>query len=518
MTGKAEVLKDPELDFDSLTAEEMEAMVPRESREFYGQLEKLCKRFQPVRFIPSIVTYMRGKMAEGKYVAAPAFQIAYLIEGVCAYTRGQNDDPLSMRSYAKLRGLLQNREDPALYAVIKRSIDWFMRVMYREQMELQQGRSPYEASNALELYRDATLAAEITNILGVSPVKWVSLCLGVYSTTLKSPNGTISGVIPDSEKSKIAITEAEIRLVLDRMSMTPREIGKNFLQKREQIDEKYHPHIRSPFIRRPFIALKDGQYNCPFPGPAYRSMFSELYEVAKEQCPSFQRAFSPAMESIVKQTIECMPGVNRIYTSVEIEAATNEKSCDFIFEGDNFTAFIECKAASFNRDLLMPSTVRTDNSTLKIQKAHKQLAESVRQYKANGLGGLVKPRDVELIGITITYGDIPSSNASWYYDQFIRENICKELGEDATRLFAHTEVPINLSLEVFQVLTVYLRSKKWTLIQSIKKYCERPYVVNGEMKTFLNAEMAELDDPDAGLPFVRANVASGFRSLVIDDI
>lgn len=489
--------------YDALTPEELEALVPGEMRAFYRDLERRCKRFQPEHFVPAVISLMRGQLERGKFANAPYHQIALMIEANCAFTRGQNNDQLDWSAYAKIKNIFHDRPDSGVVAAIRRGIDWFILAMQREQLELQKGHSPYDVSNSLDLYVHDQLAAEMETELGMSPERWVSVSLANWSTACKPEVVVIRPVIEGSDKTNLTVSEAELKHVLTRMSRTPSEIGERFKRLRETTPPIFHSHIRSTFWDRPFIRFSEA-YCSPFPGIAFRSMFSELYRVAKG-CNSFDPAFSNSMESVVERTIGFIPEANRVWTNRDLESATVGKSCDFLVEADEYNLFVECKAVSFTRNRVIPDVVEHDGSTRALQKGHIQIQRTCKEYNESGIRGLLSRRDVPNIGFVVTFGDIPFANAPWYYKRFLKARVDRKIGHEDKPDFAGRGIPFSMSLEMLQVLVVYLRDSGKNLLDTVREYGSIDYVVTGDWDAFISQRLKKSSNSDSGLPFVRAN-------------
>lgn len=498
--------------YDDLSPDELDALASREARYFYDSLEMRCKRFQPAHFIPTVTKLMREQIRKGKYVYAPVHQVAMMIEAVCAYTRGQNNDQLNWPRYVKIKNIFHDKKEPALHAAIKRGVDWFIPVMQREQLELQRGQSVYDVSNALDLYTDKNLADEMECELGMLPERWVSVSLAIWSIISKQEIVTIRPVINPEEKNQIALSENELKHVLSRLSRSSEEIGRRFKELRQQTAPKFHSHIRSTFVDKPFVSIGDG-YCSPIPGVAFRGMFAELYRVARD-CPSFDPAFSNAMEHVVEKTLYLIPEANRIWTNKEIEPRSHGRSCDFIVSADGYLLLVECKATSFTRDIVIPKIMENDGSTRKIQSGHIQIHQTCKKYRENGLDGLVQQRDVPVIGLVITFGAIPFSNAPWYYDRFIKDRVERKLGDQGHFEFAGRRIPFSLSLEMLQVLVVYLRDSGVTLLDAVHDYCSEQYVVTGDWDAYLEKRLDNESDSGSGLPFVRKNNGLVFSRIL----
>ena len=491
----------------------LELRVRTSSRQFYEELEKRCKRFQPNHFIPTIISIMRNCKLKHRYVYAPPFQVGLMIEANCTYSRLSNNDILTWPRYAKIKNIFHNTEEPALLHLINHDMGNFMLVLHRQQIELQKSIEKPDIARFYHLYAKEgaipKLSFAMECVEGITPRNWLMAAMAIYSAAKTDPHGKV--IAPTEGVDQVGtLNKSSVERFLAKASFTPEEIATRFKELRSTTQPAFHNCIRSVFIERPLIKLGQNAYATPFPNILLHFASDGLYGILAS-LPEFSHEFGEAMRCFTSRTARHIPDNRLQLEDTKLEQICDGKSCDIVIELTDSILLIESKTSAFQRNIITPATIARDNSTTKIKKAIDQListATNIRNGKLNSYGvSSNKP----IYAIVTTFGDIPFVNAPWYYDRFIKT---PENDSAIATLFASK--PITVSIRCFELLVMMLKTVGKSLVQLCTSREELGYAVTGDWDAYLE-RIANEQSGIVELPYVQEDLDAFFREFGVGD-
>jgi hypothetical protein len=289
------------------------------------------------------------------------------------------------------------------------------------------------------------------------------------------------------ENPKIRISQETLENFLKYSARTPEEIGHYFLDMRKNEPYEFHSLIRSCFFETPIVKFSDGSIIVPHTHLLFFHAGEGLYRLA-HTLDMFADEFSGSFVEYIRRVLNSLKGVTNIIDSKKMESAATGKSCDFLVETKNTIILIECKACSFTANRLTNNAIENNNSTGQVAKGLVQLYASANDLENGKLEKFGVNRNKTTIGIVVTFGEIPSANSEWYFEEFFLKRADKKLNEVMYPSKQMTRCPIVLDISGFERLVVTLNSDKKTLQDLYDKKQVEGYHATGDWGIWLASQ------------------------------
>jgi hypothetical protein len=401
-------------------------------------------------------------------------------------------------------------EDPALATLLKQDFGNFFLVLHRQQMELQRSVAKTDIARFYRLFIAESplreLGAEMKDRDSISPEAWLKSCLAVYCALFGNQGNRVK-INPGRPFPGVDLDPKDVQVFLRHASYTPQQIGERFRQLREETQPKFHSCIRSVFAERPLIDFGNGLYQAPFPAILFHFGAEGLYRRLLN-LRSFSREFGTAVRQYVDRIAGYFPEVQLQLRDKELEKASRTKSCDVLLELPSHIILIESKTTEFSRNIIIPSTIANDNSTLKISDAIEQIyctARDVRDGVFQRLG--VSPRK-PIWAVVSTFGDIPFANAPWYFDRYLGP-AAKGSEEDRKLVSGR---PVVISLGCLELLATVMTLTRSSLPELFNRREQLGYGATGDWGAFLGGLARDVKQKHL-LPHVQSDFEAFFETL-----
>jgi hypothetical protein len=488
-------------------------------RTFYGNLESVLKRHQPIAYAPYAAQRLAAAFERPTMLAQiRPHHLLHSIEANCAYTRKQNRDSVDSNRIARIMNVYYQHRDPlhsGLCADDK--LDLLFLVMYREQIELQYSYSQDELARNQELFVSNNpmpkLSGEFLGEYGLSFDAWIRLCFfaNVAATTNESRLFHRRAL---TECNFHSIPTDHVESFLQHASLTTRQIGDRFRGVRDSTKSQFHSLIRSAFLQYPLIRLEQDVYLAPHPPLVLRHSGQGLYNATK-QLPSFGDEFGASVERYVSKLLDCASRKLRAVGNTELEKLSPGKSCDFLVEFVDSIVLVESKATSFVAERLVENAILNDGSTAKIATGIEQLYTTAFDLHSGAFDCMGVDRTKPVVGIVATFGEIPFANSGWYRDSFILKRAESKLRTPAYPSVNMQRWPLVVSLGTLELLLMNLNSFDFCVTALCDEKDSEPYIKTGDWDRFLASKLAGNDLRVEQLPFVADQCDGFWRSLGI---
>jgi len=137
---------------------------------------------------------------------------------------------------------------------------------------------------------------------------------------------------------------------------------------------------------------------------------------------------------------------------------------------------------------LTNSAIENNNSTGKVAKGLVQLYASAKDLENGRFEKLGIDHNKKTIGIVVTFGEIPSANSEWYFEEFFLKRADKKLNEVIYPSKQMTRRPIVLDISGFERLVATLNSDKRTLQDLYDKKQKDGYHTIGDWGIWLASQ------------------------------
>jgi hypothetical protein len=481
-------------------------------RLLYEKLEKHLKRHQPADYVAYAIERLREVKADARMFAQiPPHFVIHSIEANCAYTRGQNKDPVTPRAFAHVINAYHDHKDPFLSCLIGKNVQHFMIAVHRQQLELQYHPMKIEIARAWELFVSGdpvpTVAKHINDTHGLTPLQWLQLCFLMFGAATEQPIFLKQHVQGYQQFLRESLKCDEF---LKLSSQTPSQIRERFRNNHVSVPIQFHSLIRSSFLDYPLIDLGDNRLTAPIPELLVRHGPEGLYRLAKA-APNFDHEFGQCFQRYIGCILREIPEILKLLDDDAIKKAYSGRHCDYIAEFPDHVFLVECKAVSFTPRLLLDDVILKDNSTRKVGDALEQIEATANGIREGAFVSMGIPQDKPIYAAVATYGDIPLANSDWFFQSFVRQMTKAKLTAGTGGLFR--SIPAILSARAFELLCLLAKAGK-SVAESFADKDTRNYYVVGDWETFLVDELCKIPtEIQPEFQFVRDNFVAFFRSL-----
>jgi hypothetical protein len=490
-----------------------------ELARFYENLETLLKRHQPRDYAIFATRQLDAAFGDPKKLAQfSPHHVLHSIQANCAYTRGHSSDPVDFNRFARVMNVYHGHRDPLKAGhLADEKFTLFFLAMHREQMEIQYFHSKATIARNYSLFIAGTpmprLLAEFEAACGLTFDDWLSLCFIAAVAAHSSDSQPF-------HRDKLAkcdlhcVAPERVDRFLKAISRSPREIGDRFRSLREQTKPQFHSLIRSVFLGFPLMAFGDGTFLAPHWQLLLRHSRHGLYTAIKA-LPSFGKEFGSSVQQYVGQVLACAHYTVHMLRSSELEERSPGKSCDYLIEFPESILLVESKATSFAAERLVEQAILQDGSTGKIADGIEQLYTT-----AHDLGsGVFRPLGIDdskpVIGVVVTFGEIPFANSDWYLNTFILTRAESKLKQPIYPSPNMQRVPIVMSISTLELLVMAMNSLGASLLSLCQEKDALPYITVGDWDTFLTQKLRPNESSFEPLPFIAPNCDAFFKCMGI---
>jgi hypothetical protein len=485
---------------------------------FYDALEKSVKRYRPDAYIPYMTRLFQDTRTDQKRrYYLPPHRVLHSIEANCAfYKSGYTESPDWSAVVRIMNVYVEHSNEMHLWATSS-NLQHFVLMMYREQIELQCHETREYMARMWELFvanpEMQIISSKLRETWGLTHTEWLQLSFLTWAAAKLNPGSFFSknAVLNCRE---LHVRESALDAFLRVSSLSPDEIGKCFLASRKEYPAKFHSLIRSVFLECPIVRFPDGRMVSPHEGLLFMHSGTGLYRLSRD-IEHFYDAFSHGFERYVERLLGYISNRGRLLTEKTLQKASSGKTCDFLLETADATVLVECKACMQTSNILTNSVIQRDNSTWKVVKGLRQIVSTA----TDAANGVFAPLGVDVgknvLGIVVTFGDIPFANSDWYFDSFFNECFREHAKKDLLPAGMMVKKPIVISVRVLQDLVRLLNTCGTSFSDVYADKEKQPYLQVGDWETYLMQRLRTISGKIAGLPHVERNVQRMYESLGI---
>jgi len=463
--------------------------------ELYDALEKRLKRHRPSDYI----TWMSKRLAESwsdpkKFVQIPPHRIIHSIEANCAYWKEGYAEPVEWNSVAKIMNTYNDCVDPFQSSTIHENLGRFFLMMHREQIELQRRASWAYIMRVWHLFV-RTPSMQKTNMefyshFGLTIDHWIKISFLCWVIAVnESGNPFLIKSVPDHTSD---IREDTFENFLKYSSRSPDEIGQYFREIRKVVPYELHSLIRSSFLETPIVRFADERMIVPHTHLLFRHSGEGLYRLAKD-LSLFDDEFGDSFERYVKKVLESLHTHLSIIANKQIIKVVKSKSCDFLVELEDTVILVECKACSFSARHFSDEAIMKNNSTGKVAKGLTQLYASAKDLEQGLFDKFEVDKNKATIGIVVTFGEIPSANSDWYFEEFFLKRADDKLVRAIYPSRQMIRRPIVLDISALEKLVGLLNAQPKGLPDLYDERKSQGYAATGDWGIWLYDETLDKD-------------------------
>ena len=486
-------------------------------RAFYSVLEDKLKRFRPIDYAPFASQIMRQDLDDIRTrVSFPPFKILHSIEANCVYARGQNKDPVDKRRLGAVMNVWHDNPNPLFVDAIKANVQHFIRLMHRQQLELQYRPSRDETARIQKLFVIGnpmpTVSSEFANRYRLSIEKWTQLCWLTYVLCKQDESGCFRKTDIQSYK-EIEITDGEIDSYFSFASRTPEQIGNHYREQVLEMPPELRFLIRSAFLDTPLMDFGSNRVLAPHPELVLRNSGHGLYKLIKP-LSRFDKEFGATVQTYAYDVLNCLVDRHLLLDDRQLAGVPGQrKSCDFLVELSDGVILVESKATTFTATGLLDHVILNDGSTAKVAEGMVQLYSTAHDLEQGAFDSFSVSRDKPVLGIIATFGDIPLANSDWYFETFILPRAKKELRAPIYPSNKMVRRPLILSLQTLESFVVLLNSTKVSPLALYDEKDQLPYTQVGDWDPFLATKLRELGDGLKPLAFIKKEFDGLFEKM-----
>ena len=500
---------------DRISYKEWLAEAKAELRRFYWKLEDILKRHQPIDYASVVAERIRCSLSDfRKMAASPPHYLLHSIEANCAYSRGQNRDLVDWNRLARVMNVYHNHPDPFQTRTANESLEHCLLLLHREQMALQYEATREDIARVVQLFvTDGVMprvSEEFEQKYGITPEQWTKLCFITFAQAQKQAHFTWESV---STYEKVDVPSEGIRTFFSLSSISPKAIGERFRRKRIEVPLQFHSLIRPVFLEKPLIDFGEGRLLCPHPHLVSRHLSEGLYRLARS-CECFGEEFGKSFQQYVGRVLKAHRGEHKLFDSNQIDKLLESSSCDFLVETADAVLLVEAKGATFTADLLTDGAILNDNSTTKVAKAMKQIYSTAHGMDSDVFRGLGIDCEKPILGMVVTFGELPFANSEWYFNSFFLPRARTVLSPPIYPGTSMKNHPIVISVRTLEHLVTCLNNLNASYMKLFEEKEQRHYNEVGDWNTFLKSKLRDQGENIEALPFVRQQTDEFFNNLI----
>ncbi len=484
---------------------------------FYDDLKKKLKRHHPRDYI----IWMSRRLADSwsdpeKFVQIPPHRIIHSIEANCAYWKEGYSDSVTWNAVAKIMNIYNGFTDPVLLGTISENLDRFFLMMYREQIELQKGISWAHIMRGWHLFvRDTSMQKsnlEFFSKFGITMDQWVKLCFICWLIAVKmAGNPFLIKNVPDTNTG---IGQKEFDAFLKYSARYPCDIGKYYSEVRTVVPYERHSLIRSSFFETPIVMFDDKTMIVPHTHLLFRHSGEGLYRLAKD-LSVFGDEFSDSFERYVRKVLESLQGFKHILSEKQLKKAVSNKCCDFLVELKDALVLVECKACSFTANHFSDNAIINSNSTGKVAEGFVQLYATAKDVGDDKFVTLKVDKAKPTIGMVVTFGEIPSANSDWYFEEFFLKRASKKFVQETYPSKQMERRPIILDISTLEMLVAFLNFHSKSLVKLYDERKSQGYHITGDWGIWLGSQYKKEENKHELLRFLEEDRLEFLKGISI---
>ena len=495
---------------------EGEAKAKSQMLQFYDGLEKRIKRYRPQVYAPFMARRLRECLTTlNKFTQTPPHRILHSIEANCAFHRSGYDEPIDFNGMAGIMNVYYDYPDLLQISTVHESLDRLFLIMCREQIELQIGVSKSQLAGVWQLFAANNPLPETAKAFeerySLSIRQWIQLCFISCALVLDKPEGDWSAE-PIVKWDAYEGTRDTIQAFISHSSRSVEEIGANFKNIRKQLHPMYHSLIRSVFLETPLMRLDGARVIAPHPHLVFRHAQDGLYRLA-QPLKSFDGEFGKSFEKHIRTVLSSCQRVDRLLDEKDLKSVCRTKNCDFLLDMSDAIVLVECKACAYTINLFTDNAILKHNSTKKVADGLTQLYHVAKDVEDGTLQQLGINCHKPIMGIVVTFGEIPSANSDWYFKRFFLERASTKLDSSIYPSACMKRRPIVISAEALQQFVEVLNSLQVSPLALYEEKESENYLITGDWSVFLRRKIANLDQDKNSLPFITDNISQFLQSF-----
>lgn len=483
--------------------------------EFYDSLERKVKRHRPEIFIPYMANLFRESLENFYRTKVPPHFILRSIEANCAFWKEGYDEQINRNRMAKIINLYIGYDNPVLINAIHTNLDITYLMMHREQIIVQTKPTSGFIARTWMLFVNnpsmKTIKKRFEDKYSLSIDDWFKLCYLCYAIAISDNYGWIN--IKSVEScSFIRIENESINPFLELTSITIDEIKEQFFDNIAKIPLEFHFLNKYIFLDRPIIHFSNQKLISPNPNFILLNAAEGLYKLASK-LEGFDKSFGKSFQSYIEEILSYLENTISFIKSNKLENLTSGKSCDFLLEFENHILLIECKGTSLTTKVISENAILNNNSTSKIVEGMSQIYSTAQDLANGTLNSLGIDNNKIVIGVIVTFGDIPLVNTDWYH------SIVMKRGENKIpqSLYPNVKIhgrPIIISVSTLESIINYLNSTDSSFIELYDEKASLP-PYKGDWDAFIRSKTSELKDKIQQLHLVNEQINHFLISLGI---
>lgn len=484
-------------------------------RLFYAALEEKLKRFQPIDYSPFVAEQLEQvRLGNRRRAQLPPHFLMHSIEANCAYTRGQNRDPVTWNRFGRVINVYNDFPDPLQTVTIPENLDRFFLLLDRQQMQLQRTYSCSDMARLWQLFvADDPLpkaTADFFRKYRINPMEWLQLSFLTCTAAQQKPQSMFAKTSV-SNYEHVNISDDSVDAFFELASKTPQEIGERYKRVRRELKFPFHSLIRSVFLETPLIKFGDDSFYTPDFNLVLHHAGEGLYRAFSE-LPRFGAEFGERFQRYVRKVLDCCEPL-RLLVDSEIETLTARKSCDFLMETSDAIVLVECKAVAYTANMYSDEAIMNNNSTGKVAKALAQLYTTADDVAAGVFDRYDVDRRKPVVGIAVTFGEIPLANSEWYFNSFFLKRAAKQLKPAIYPSSAMPRRPFVISVGTLELLLMTTKTVGKTILELNDAKQTENYILVGDWDTFLNSKLSDSEREVKPLDFLETQIDNFLQTM-----
>lgn len=272
------------------------------------------------------------------------------------------------------------------------------------------------------------------------------------------------------------------------ISYSVEQVKNNFLSVREKEKDAFHFLIRSVFLEKPIIDFQDGSMIAPNPDLIFVYSGEGLLKLLSS-IPHSDIYIARSFESYIGALLNCLSDKLKVIPSNQLEKITEGKSCDFLVETLSEIILVECKATTYTAKMFTDNAILNNNSTGKIADALVQLYTTAHDLDNGVFDSLGVRKNKPVVGLVVTFGELPLVNSKWYFKEFIMRRASPKLTAPIFPSAKMRSRPIVISVASFENLLTILNNTEINTLELAELKENKGYESVGDWNTFLSSKL-----------------------------
>ena len=293
--------------------------------------------------------------------------------------------------------------------------------------------------------------------------------------------------------------------------------GARFSEERAKLPLYLHSSIRSTLLDSPLIdlgtdAFGRGHMVLLIRDLMFRHGGEGLYRLMKG-LDNFDQEIGDAFEKYVGRVLGCFEERVSLHAGKALKKLVSGKSCDFLMELPGEIVLVETKAVSFTKTVLTEKSVKDETSTRRIAEGVRQLYATAHDLHSGKFDPLKVDREKPLLGVVVTFGDIPLVNLDWYFETFVMPLASPKLEPPVYPSPNLERRPVSMTVRTLEQLVMVCNSLKTTPLELHSKKAALHEALAGDWDTYLSGIVRGNQPANKSLPFMRPQTARMMVSL-----